>query len=110
MRDTNEVIMNFLEENILARFGCPQRIVTDNATTFKSKNMVNFFHKYHIIFNHSTSYYPQGNGLEEYPKEILVRIIKNLLEYNKRAWHTKLRYSLWADKVSTKMAIRMSPF
>jgi len=36
-RATETVIMDFLEENILARFGCPRRIVTDNATTFKSK-------------------------------------------------------------------------
>ena len=35
-KDTNAVIIDFLENNILARFGCPKRIVTDNATTFKS--------------------------------------------------------------------------
>ena len=37
-------------------------------------------------------------------------IIKKLLEDNKRAWHTKLKYALWADKISTKRAIGMSPF
>ena len=109
-RATDEVIMNFLEENILARFGFPRRIVTDNSATFMSKKIVNFFHKYHFSLNHSTSYYPQGNGLAEYPKEILVRIIKKLLEYNKRAWHTKLIYSLWDDRVSTKRALGVSPF
>ena len=40
----------------------------------------------------------------------LVRIIKKLLEGNKRAWHTKLKYALWADKISTKIAIGMTPF
>ena len=77
--------MDFLEENILSRFGCPRRIVTDNATTFKSKKMINFCHKYHISLNHSTAYYPQGNGLAESSNKSLVRIIKNLLEDNKRA-------------------------
>ena len=47
--------------------------------------MVNVCHKYHISLNHSTSYYPQGNGLEESSNKILVRIIKKLLEDNKRA-------------------------
>ena len=60
---TDAVIMGFLEENILARFGFPRRIVTNNATTFKSKNMINFCHKYHMVLNHSTTYYPQRNGL-----------------------------------------------
>ena len=62
---TDAVIMGFLEENILARFGCPRRIVRDNATTFNSNKMINFCHKYHISLNHSTTYYPQGNGLAE---------------------------------------------
>jgi hypothetical protein len=107
---TETVIMNFLEENILSRFGCPKRIVTDNAPAFKSKRMINFCHKYHIHLNHSTAYYPQGNGLAESSNKSLVRIIKKLLEDNKRAWHTKLKYALWADRISTKRAIGTSPF
>ena len=39
-----------------------------------------------------------------------MRIIKKLLEYNKRAWHTKMIYALWANRISTKRAIGMSPF
>ena len=109
-RATESVIMDFLEENILARFGCPRRIVIDNATAFKSKKMINFCHKYHISLNHSTGYYPQGNGLVESSNKILVRIINKLLEDNKRSWHTKLKYALWADIISTKRAIGMSPF
>ena len=62
-RDIDVVIMDFLVENILARFGCPKRIVIDNVVAFKSKKMINFCHKYHISLNNSTAYYPQGNGL-----------------------------------------------
>jgi len=32
---TNVVIINFLETNILSRFGCLGKIITDNTTTFK---------------------------------------------------------------------------
>ena len=102
--------MDFLEDNILERFGYPKRIVTDNATAFKSKKMINFCYKYHISLNHSTAYYPQGNGLAESSNKSLVRIIKKLLEDNKKSWHTKLKYALWADRISTKRDICMSPF
>ena len=94
--------MDFLEENILARFGWPKRTVTNNAPAFKSKKMIIFCHKYHISLNHSTAYYPQGNGLAESSNKSLVRIIKILLEYNKRAWHKKLKYALWDDRISKK--------
>ena len=43
-RVVHAMIMGFLEENILARFGCPRRIVTKNATAFKSKKNINFCH------------------------------------------------------------------
>jgi hypothetical protein len=32
---TNAMIIKFLETNILSRFGCPRKIITDNTTIFK---------------------------------------------------------------------------
>ena len=84
--------------------------MTDNDPTFKYNKMIIFCHKYHINLNNSTAHYPQGNGLAESSNKSLVRIIKKLLEDNKRAWHTKLKYALWVDRINTKRAIGMSPF
>ena len=39
-----------------------------------------------------------------------MRIIKKLLQENKRSWHSKLKYPLSADRISTKRAIGTSPF
>jgi transposase InsO family protein len=77
-----------LEENILSRFGCPRKIVTDNAQAFKSMAMINFCQKYNIILGHSTTYYPQGNGLVESSNKSLMTIIKKVLTENKKAWHS----------------------
>ena len=33
-----------------------------------------------------------------------------MLEENKISWHTKLKYALWEDRISTKRVIGMSPF
>jgi hypothetical protein len=54
---TDTVVISFLEENILSRFGCPWKIVTDNAQDFKSMDLVSFYQKYNIILGHSTTYY-----------------------------------------------------
>eukprot|EP00253_Pinus_taeda_P021200 PITA_21200 len=104
------VIISFLENNTLSRFGCPNKLITDNATSFKSKRMVEFCHKYHIILGHSTAYHPQGNGLVESSNKSLVNIIKKLLEINKKSWHKRLVNALWADRVSQKKSIGTSPF
>lgn len=104
------VIIGFLETNILSRFSRPTNIITDNATTFKSKKMISFCNKYHITLGHSIAYYPQGNGLAESSNKSLINIIKKLLEENKKTWHKKLINALWADKLTTKKSIRTSPY
>eukprot|EP00253_Pinus_taeda_P002656 PITA_02656 len=79
-RQANDsMIISFLENNILSRFSCPIKIITDNAQAFKSKRMINICHQYHISLGHSTAYYPQGNGLDESSNKSLVRMIKKLL-------------------------------
>lgn len=45
--------------------------------------MVDFFKKYKIILGHSMAYYPQGNGLVESSKKVLVNIIENLVKKKK---------------------------
>eukprot|EP00253_Pinus_taeda_P020569 PITA_20569 len=110
-RQANEsTIIQFLEGNILSRFGFPEKIITDNAVAFKYKKIINFCHKFHITLGHSITYYPQGNGLAESSNKSLFNIIKKLLEENKKNWHRKLTNDLWADRLSTKKSIRMSPY
>eukprot|EP00253_Pinus_taeda_P028790 PITA_28790 len=104
------VIIQFLESNILSHFGCPHKIITDNATTFKSKKMVEFCNKYNMKLGHSVSYSLQGNGLVESSNKSLVNIIKKILEAKKKNWHRKLVNALWADRVSNKKSIGTSPF
>jgi hypothetical protein len=106
---SHKVIISFLED-IIARFGCPSRIVTDNAASFKSKPLIKFCEQFQISLIHSTPYYPQGNGLAESSNKSLIKLIKRLLEDNKRAWDSKLKFALWADRVTTKTSLGTSPF
>jgi len=107
---TDSVIINFLETNILSTFGCPRKLITNNVAAFKSKKMVDFCHKFHISLGNSTTYCPQGNGLAESSNKSLVNIIKKILEDNKKPWHNKLIYALWADRLTTRKSTHMSPF
>eukprot|EP00253_Pinus_taeda_P019646 PITA_19646 len=82
---TDAVIIQFLENNILSHFGCPNKMITDNGTAFKSKKMIDFY-------------------------KSLVNIIKKMLETNKNSWHKKLVNALWPNRVIQKKSIGMSPF
>jgi hypothetical protein len=106
----HNVVMKFLTENIFSRFGCPHKLITDNAAAFRAKELVEMCDSMGIKLVHSTSYYPQGNGLAESSNKSLIRIIKKLLEDNKKNWDSKLKYALWADRVTIKKSTGNSPF
>jgi transposase InsO family protein len=106
---SHRVIIIFLED-IIARFGCTNIIVTDNVASFKDEPLIMFCEQFGITLIHSTPYYPQGNGLAESSNKILIKIIKRLLEEKKKASDSKLKFYLWADRVTTKRSLGVSPF
>jgi hypothetical protein len=55
---THRVIMKFLYENILSRFGSPKMLVTDNVASFKANALVDMCKSMGIQLVHSTPYYP----------------------------------------------------
>ena len=107
---TDKVIISFIQENILSRFGCPKNLLTDNDNSFKSKAMVAFCEENGIVLKHSTPYYPRGNVLAESTNKSIIQSIKKLLSQNKRSWDSMLKYALWADKITIKKAIGTYPF
>ena len=84
--------MIFLYENIFSRFGFLVRLVNDNAPDFKAVELIKMCESMGIQLVHSTSYYPQGNGLAESSNKSLVRIIRKLLETNKKAMIQSLSF------------------
>ena len=91
---TDKVIINFIQENILSRFGCPKILLTDNAKAFKSNSMVTFCEQNGIVLKYSTPYYPQGNGLGESTNKNIIQSFKKLLSQNKKSWDSMLKYAI----------------
>ena len=104
----NEVIQ-FLQQNIVTKFGVPNCLVFDNAKYFLSLKIVEFALKYNIILKYSANYYPQGNGVDESTNKNLLQIIKKIIVKNQRDWHTALDTALWADRVTPRISLGTSP-
>ena len=85
---TTEIVMKFLEENIITRFGCPHAFVCDNGPAFRSLKFSSWAFDYGITLNFSSNRYLQGNGLTESTSKNLLSAIKKLLDNNPRDWHT----------------------
>ena len=108
---TDKVVMDFFENNIITRFGAPPaKITNDNAKAFSYAEFTSFCFKYGIILSHSSNYYPQGNGLAESSNKNLMTILKKIVGNNKKSWDSKIKYALWADRITKKSATRKTLF
>lgn len=58
-------VIQFLQQNIITRFGVPNCLVFYNVTYFSSLKIVEFSLKYNINLKYLANYYPQGNGVVE---------------------------------------------
>ncbi|XP_061998896.1 uncharacterized protein LOC133716190 [Rosa rugosa] len=71
-----EDVASFIRNNIIYPFGVPAKIVSDNASYFKCKAMVQLCEKYHIQHAFSASYNPTANGQAEAFNKVLCNILK----------------------------------
>jgi transposase InsO family protein len=109
-KQMEEVMMKFLEKNIITRFGVPTKITTNNAKSFISVALNEFCFKYGIVLSHSLNYYPQGNGLVESNNKNIMNIVKNNFGENKKSLDNKIKYALWDDRTTTKTSTKRNPF
>jgi hypothetical protein len=106
---TDKVVMDFLEDKIITRFNVPAKITIDNAKAFSSTEISSYF-KYGIVLSNSSNYYPQGNGLAKSSNKNLMTNIKKTMGDNKKSWDSKIKYAMWADRITKKRATLKSPF
>ena len=111
MHKVNEyVVINFLHENIMIRFGVPISLVVDNASYFSSIKITEFCCEKGIQLHSSANYYPQGNGLVESTNKNLIRLLKKNVIESQRNWHITLPNALWEDRVTSNNSLGVSPY
>ena len=104
------VVIDFLQENIMTRFGVPISLVFDNASYFSSVKINEFSYEKGIKLHYSANYYSQGNGLEESANKNLIQILKKIIIENQRNWHSTLPNELWENRVTPKNSLGVSPY
>ena len=69
-----DAVIDFLQENIMTRFGVPIYLVFDNASYFSSIKLTKFANEKGMKLDYSANYYPLGNGLAESTNKNLIKI------------------------------------
>jgi len=105
-----KVVIQFIEQKMITRFGVPYVLVFDNATYFYSTLLIEFSIDKGIMIKYSANYYPQGNDVAESTNKNLVRILKKMVTDNQRNWHNQVHNALWADRDTLKEVVGNSPY
>ena len=86
LRKVNEdVVIDFLQDHIMTRFGVPISLVFDNLSYFSSIKLTAFANEKGMKLHYSANYYPQVNGLDESTNKNLIRILKKTVIETQRS-------------------------
>ena len=106
---TRNVVIKFVKNNLICRYGLPNKLITDNGTNLNNKGMKELCDKFKIEHHNSSPYRPKMNGAVEAANKNIKKIIqKMVLTY--RDWHDMLPYALHAYRTSVRTSTGATPF
>ena len=80
----HKVVIKFIQQNILSRFGCPRTIISDEGAHFKNRYFESLMKKYEITHKVATPYHPQTSGQVEVSNREIKRILEKTVRLDQK--------------------------
>lgn len=103
-------VIQFIERNIIHRFGVPAYIITDRGLQFIGKSLNALKDKYGFEMIHSSSRYAQGNGQVERSNGTIVEEMKKMVTKSGHNWYSDFSDILWAYRTTRRQPTGETPF
>ncbi|PKI67837.1 hypothetical protein CRG98_011770 [Punica granatum] len=102
-------VARFLKRDVIARYGVPATIITDNAKNLNNKVINELCAQFKIQHRNSTPYRPQMNGAVKATNKNIKKIIEKMT-VNYKNWHEMLPYALLAYRTSIRTSTGTTPY
>jgi hypothetical protein len=103
-------ILRFFKRDILARFGIPQAVVTDNGTQFTDRKFQEFLAAINTKQHFASVEHPQTNGQAEAANRVILRGLRRRLGDSKKKWVEELHNVLWGYRTTPHSTTGETPF
>src|ERR1051325_8446554 len=104
-----EKTVDFIYQEIICRYGCPEVILTDQGTHFKNKLVKKLCEKFEIRHKLSSPYHPQTNGLVERFNKTLCESLAKVSE-KETEWDEHIQEVLFGYRTNRQSTTKMTPF
>jgi hypothetical protein len=106
---TRKVVVKFIKNQLICRYGVPDKIITDNGSNLNNKMMKELCSEFKIAHHNSSPYRPKMNGAVEAANKNIKKIIQKMVVTYKD-WHEMLPYALHGYRTSVRTSIGATPF
>ena len=89
-RNDANIVVGFIQRNILSRFGAPRTIVSDEGSHFANKLFTKLMSKYGVRHVMGLAYHPQSNGQAEISNREIKNILEKTVNASRKDWSAKL--------------------
>src|SRR4051812_8053082 len=106
---TKKVVVRFIRNNIICRYGLPSRIIIDNGSNLNNSMMRELCESFKIEHHNSSPYRPKMNGAVEAANKNIKKIVQKMVVTYKD-WHEMLPFALHGYRTSVRTSTGATPF
>ncbi|XP_058758406.1 uncharacterized protein LOC131631653 [Vicia villosa] len=83
---TRQVVVKFIKNNIICRYGGPSKIITDNGSNLNNRMMRELCESFKIEHHNNSPYRPEMNGAVEAANKNIKKIVQKMV-FTYKDWH-----------------------
>ena len=109
-RNDANIVVGFIQRNILSKFGALRTIISDKESHFANNLFAKLMSIYGIGHVMRLSYHPQSNGQAGISNRETNNMLEKTVSTSRKEWSVKLDDALWVYRTAYKSPIGMSPY